>query len=208
MGAHVERQEQNRGISSHQFGADLQAALQADGIIGCCPLVAPTSFPFASWNGVTADWGHLLWPQCPVFDLLCSTPDEQRRLTHHLARTGRQQGVVCTHQACNPVSAEAKKTLERSGRIVHVFRKGSRVAACKGSFRTARLRAVKSKEGWSRWASTAALRLQSTNGALKSALEAICLTEEGVVPLQLTDCEALMGPAGSAYSLCGKHLEI
>ena len=32
--ASVEKQEQSRGVCSHQFGAGLQAALEADGIIG------------------------------------------------------------------------------------------------------------------------------------------------------------------------------
>ena len=41
--ASVEKLEQSRGICSHRFGAGLQAALEADGIIGCCPLVAPSS---------------------------------------------------------------------------------------------------------------------------------------------------------------------
>ena len=60
------------------------------------------------------------------------------------------------------LSTKTKKKLERSGRIVHVYRKGFKVAACKGSFRMALLSAVKSKEGWSLWVSTAALKLQFT----------------------------------------------
>ena len=100
-------------------------------------------------------------------------------------------------------ATETRKLLERGGRTVHVFRRGSRVAACKGSFRTARLRTVKSKEDWSLWASTAALRLQPTKGALKRPLKAVRLTEDGVVPLHITDREARLGPAGAAYGLEG-----
>ena len=86
--ASVRKLEQGRGICSHQFGAGLQAALEADGIIGCCPLVAPSSFPHASWNGVTADWWYLIELQRPVIDLLCSSPEEQRRLTRRLDDDG------------------------------------------------------------------------------------------------------------------------
>ena len=43
---------------------------------------------------MTADWGYLTGPQRPVIDLLCSSPDEQKRL-------GRRQDVVCTDQTYN-----------------------------------------------------------------------------------------------------------
>ena len=134
-----------------------------------------------------------------MFDFLCSPPDEQRRLTHRLA--ANRVWFALTRRAT--LSAETRRALERSGRIMHVFGKGPRVAACKGSCRAARRRAVKSKEDWSLWASTAALRLQSTKGALKRALEAVRLTDDGIVPLQLTDREAQLGPASAAYALDG-----
>ena len=197
--AYVTKQEQTRGISSHQFGAGLQVALQADGIIGCCPLAAPSAFPWSSWNGVTPDWGHQLQPQRPMLDLLCSSPDEQKRLLHHL--DNNKVWFALTRRAT--LSAEARRTLERGGSVVHVYKRGSRVAACKGSFRTAQLRTVKSKEDWSLWASAAALRLQTHKGDLKRALAAVRLTQDGVVPLTVSDREARKGPAGRAYSLSG-----
>ncbi len=58
--AHVERHEGARGFGSHQFWHGLRMALDLDGIIGCCPLVAPSSFPYSSWDGTSADWGYLL----------------------------------------------------------------------------------------------------------------------------------------------------
>ena len=91
---------------------------------------------------------------------------------------------------------------------MHVFRGGSRVAACKGSFRTARLRTVKSKEDWSLWASTAALRLQPTKGALKRALEAVHLTEDGAVPLHITGREALLRDMQRKDFPLGLHRQI
>jgi hypothetical protein len=68
--SHVERHEGGRGFGSHQFWHGLRMALDLDGIIGCCPLVAPSSFPYSSWDGTSADWGYLLRPGRPVYDLL------------------------------------------------------------------------------------------------------------------------------------------
>ena len=48
--AHVEKHEVKRGFGSHQFWHGLRVALDSDGIIGCCPLVAPSSFMYSSWD--------------------------------------------------------------------------------------------------------------------------------------------------------------
>ena len=42
--AYVEKHESKRGFGSHQFWHGLKIALDSDGIIGCCPLMAPSSF--------------------------------------------------------------------------------------------------------------------------------------------------------------------
>ena len=47
-GKHLEKLEQKREIGSAQFWTGLQKALNSDGIVGCCPLVAPVAFRFAS----------------------------------------------------------------------------------------------------------------------------------------------------------------
>ncbi len=49
--AHAERHEGGRGFGSHQFWHGPRMALDLDGIIGCCPLVTPSSFPYSSWDG-------------------------------------------------------------------------------------------------------------------------------------------------------------
>jgi hypothetical protein len=56
--AHVdsEKVETTRGVGSHQFWNELRVALRLDSIVGCCPLMAPSSFPYASWTGVSPDW--------------------------------------------------------------------------------------------------------------------------------------------------------
>lgn len=83
--SHVEKHELSRGYLSHQFGHGLRVALDLDGIIGCCPLVAPSSFPCSSWDGVSADWGYALPSTRPIFVLLCSSPEEQGRLAGLMA---------------------------------------------------------------------------------------------------------------------------
>ena len=61
-------------------------ALDLDVIIGCCPPVAPSSFPYSLWNGTvtSADWGYLLQPGRPVYDLLCASPEEQQHFSRLL----------------------------------------------------------------------------------------------------------------------------
>jgi len=201
-GKHLEKLEQKREIGSAQFWAGLQKALDSDGIVGCCPLVAPVAFSFASWDGTSVDWGHGLQPKRLVYSLLGATPQDQQRITRQLA--GEQVWFVVVRRAT--LDHKAKQTLAKIGRVITVFKRGSRVAACKGSFRAGKLKAIQSKDDWSIWASTAALRQQPTKDSLKAAIDAICLTADGVVPLDLghpSSREALLGPAGMAYQLSG-----
>ncbi len=67
--AYVEKHEVKRGFGSHQFWNGIRVALESDGIIGCYPLVAPSSFMFSSWDGVSADWGYQLHPRRPKFKI-------------------------------------------------------------------------------------------------------------------------------------------
>jgi hypothetical protein len=53
--SHVEKHESSRGFLSHQFSHCLLVALDLDSILGCCPWVAPSWFPYSSWDGVSAD---------------------------------------------------------------------------------------------------------------------------------------------------------
>jgi hypothetical protein len=79
---HVEKHEVARGFGSHQFWHGLRVALEADGFIGCSPLVAPSSFMYSSWDGISTDWGYQLQPNQPIFDLLPSSPAEQQFLSN------------------------------------------------------------------------------------------------------------------------------
>jgi hypothetical protein len=219
--AHVEKHELKRGFGSHQFWHGLRVALDSDGILGCCPLVAPSSFMYCSWDGITTDWGYQLQPSRPIYDLLRSTPEEQRFLSNWL----RLDQVWFALTRWTTLTPSTKAALERNGRVITVYKRESLVAASKGSFRAGRLRAIQSKEDWVLWASAAALEAQreegssadSANGAvmraradqvrlLKRRADSIRLTADGVVPLDVTcpsSREALLGPTGSAYTRSG-----
>jgi hypothetical protein len=82
--ANVERYEKSKGFGSHQFWNGLRVELDLDGIIGCCPLVAPSSLPYSAWDGMSTDWGCQLLPKRPIYDFLCAPPELQQRLAWKL----------------------------------------------------------------------------------------------------------------------------
>jgi len=151
--AHVEKHEAKRGFGSQQFWNGLREALGLDGIIGCCPLMAPSSFQYSSWNGVSAEWGFQLRPCRPIFDLLRYSPDEQRSLLGRL----RQDQVWFALTRRSTLGRNLEQELHREGQVITVYKRGSRVAASKHSFKTGILKANKSMENWTLWGSKAAL---------------------------------------------------
>jgi hypothetical protein len=114
--AHVELHETRQGFGSLQF------------VIGCCPLMAPSSFAFSSCDGMSADWGY------------------QHAGGPNLVRTDAKT-----------IDRGVKQVIERAVQVVTVYKKGSLIAACKGSYRTGKLRATQNKEDWCVWASRAAI---------------------------------------------------
>jgi hypothetical protein len=81
-----------------------------------------------------------------------------------------------------------KQVMERAGQVITVYMKGSRVAACKGSFRTGQLRAIQNEGDWLIWASHEAIGVGTRADlmlGLKQRLNSIRLTADGVVPLDL-----------------------
>jgi len=200
--AYVERHEKSRGFGSHQFWHGLRTALNLDSIIGCCPLVAPSSFPHSSWDGDSCDWGYQLRPNRLMFDLLCSPLGEQRRLCKLMS----PDKIWFALTRRSTLDREIRRALELIGQIVTVFKKGSRVAACKGCFRTAKLKAIQNKEDWCLWASKMAIRRQSARDEIKAKVDSIHLSADGVVPLDLScpsSREAMLGPARNAYTHSG-----
>jgi hypothetical protein len=57
-----------------------------------------------------------------------------------------------------------KQVMERAGQVVTVYKKGSLAAACKGSYRTGKLRATQNIEDWCVWASRAAIEARTEDG--------------------------------------------
>ena len=158
--AHVELHESSRGFGSHQFWHGLRIALNSDGVIGCCPLMAPSSFAFSSWDGMSADWGYQLRPNRPVFDLLCASPEQQLRLSKRMQAD--QVWFALTRR--RTLDRGVKQVMERAGQVVTVYKKGSLTAACKGSYRTGKLRATQNTEDWCVWASRAAIEARTEDG--------------------------------------------
>jgi hypothetical protein len=166
-------------------------------------------------------------PSRPIFDLLRSSPEEQRNLSNWF----RQDRVWSALTRRTTLEQSLKRAIEHAGRIVTVYKRASRVAACKGSFKSGILKAIQSREYWVLWASTTALGVlrdeansdtvdlaepaqitgrlgQRADGVreLKRRADSIRLTADGLVPLDLT-CpslrEALLGPTGAAYTRSG-----
>jgi hypothetical protein len=114
------------------------------------------------------------------YELLCSSPEEQqhRRLKADiswLALTGRSS-----------LDRTVKQVMERAVQVITVYKKGSRVGACKGSFRTGQLGAIQNQEDWCVWASHAAMGVGTRTDlirGLKQQLDSIRLMADGVVPL-------------------------
>jgi hypothetical protein len=180
-------------------------ALDLDGIIGCCPLVAPSSFPNSLWDGTLADWGYLLRPGRPVYDLVCASPEEQQRSSRRLKED--ISWFALTRRST--LDRTVKQVMERAGQVITVYEKGSRVAACKGSFRTGQLRAIQNKEDWCVWARHAAIGMDTRTDlmrGLKQRLDSIRLTADGVVPFDLgclSSREERLGPVAAAYTRSG-----
>ena len=90
----------------------------------------------------------------------------------------------------------------RLGATLTVFRRGDRAAAAKGSWRLAKLRTVRTSQDWTLWASPRAAGDAADQERQRLRLSGIHLTEDGVLPVDLS-CpsarEVLQGPVGPAY---------
>jgi len=111
--------------------------------------------------------------------------------------TGSQIWFAITRRSS--LDADVEQALKRTGQVVAQYCKGSLVAACKGAWRMAKIRAVQCKEKWTVWASCAAATSQQEATVLTSALNTICLSTDGVVPLDQDSREATFGPSAAAY---------
>ena len=203
--AQVEKDEATKGVATSQFWHGVRAALNAECIVGCNPLVAPSSFPIAlrCW-GTLEGWGHswAIPPTRVVYNLLTQSPEEQRQLCRPLAAGGIWWALTRE----STLDREVKAMLKQRGRVITVFKRGTYAAATKGSWRTATLKATQLREAWTIWASSGAAPSAPLLSDLKRRLDNIRLTADGVIPLDLTCLsarEATLGPAGAAYRYGG-----
>ena len=199
--AQVEKEETSKGVPSAQFWKELRTALALDCIVGCNPLVAPSSFPRAL-NGQGEGWGFNLSPSsCIIYNLLHLSAPEQWLVCQSL-RADRcwyalTRGSTLDHRT--------KALLSSLGVVLRVFRRGTRAAAAKGCWRLAKLKTVRTAQDWTLWSSRAA-RSEASQEQQKLRLSSIRLTEDGVVAPDLS-CpsarEVLLGPMASAYTYEG-----
>ncbi len=82
-----------------------------------------------------------------------ASPEEQQHFSRRLK--AETSWFVLTSRST--LDQTVKQVMERAGQVITVYKKGSRVAACKGSFRTGQLGAIQNKEDWCLWASHAAM---------------------------------------------------
>ena len=108
----MELYEQNIGICSHKFGADCRWPWTWMKSKDAAPWWHPHYSCALLEMECQWTWGHKLQPQLPVFAFLCSSPEEQRRLSQHLSR----------RSTCD---AGVKKSMVFTGRVVKVFERDS-----------------------------------------------------------------------------------
>ncbi len=112
--AHVEKVETARGFGSHHFWNELRVALSLDSIVGCCPPMPPSSFPYASWTGVSPDWGSQQRLSCPIFSLLCASTELQQSLSSRQ----RPDEVWFALSRRSTLDRHVKQLLERAGQVI------------------------------------------------------------------------------------------
>jgi hypothetical protein len=115
-----------RGFDSQQFWHGLRIALNLDGVIGYCPLMAPSSFAFSSWDGMSADWGYQLRPNRPVFDLFCASPELISVASLSKRMQADQIWFALTRR--RTLDRGVNQVIERAGQVVTVNKKGSLIA--------------------------------------------------------------------------------
>ena len=206
----VEHEENTVGIPSSQFWHGLRKTLLAPCVLGCNALVAPSVFPMALRNWTTPEgWGWAqfqladTWlPQGFLLNLLTANAQEQQDLCAYLSR--HPQWFVLTR--ARTLSLATKNMLTAHGHCLACYPRGSLIAASKGSWRKSSPRAIRSREDWYIWASSAAIADEGYQNRLKKALRDIPLTSDGVVLPDPSDpdCREIdLGPFGSLYQRSG-----
>jgi ribonuclease HI len=128
--------------------------------------------------------------------------DEQRQ--NCLVRGGLAAGGIWyALTRTSTLDPQVKARLVAEANPVHVFSRGTRAAAARGSWRKGILRATKTAEGWTLWASSAAVAGRQRRAELKLRLQNLRLTADGVDPSDPYGSEAAYGPMGTVYQYAG-----
>ena len=198
----VEQAEASRGVPSAQFMQHLRTALDADCVVGCQPLVAPSSFPIAIRGWDTAEgWGLPL--RAAPKRVLCNLLTLSAREQHDVCRPLTPQCMWFFLTRDTTLALDVKAQLERQARIVTCFKPGTRAAASKGFWRQGQCSSTKTLETWTLWASHGAVTRALSLDMIRQYLNNMCLTRDGGVPFDLDSPAArewILGPAGAAYN--------
>ena len=137
--AQVEKVDASRGVASAQFWHSVKVILGAECIVGCIHLVAPTSFPVAMrcW-GMLEGCGYSVasHPSPDMYCMLTQSPTEQLKMAQSLKAGATWWALTRASRA----------TLSDRGHVRAVVKRGTRAAACKGSWRLAKLQTRKTQE--------------------------------------------------------------
>jgi hypothetical protein len=203
--AQVEKENTSKAVPSAQFWKELRASLALDCVIRCSPLVAPSSFPMAQ-NGQGEGWGfNLPPPSCIIYSLLVlhlSAAPEQ----WHVCQSLRADKCWYALTRGSTLDSSTKEKLISLGMVLRVFRRGTSTAAAKGCWRLAKLKTVITAQDWTLWSSRAAAGSEASQEQQNLLLSSICLTDDGVVSLELarpSAQEVLRGPMVSVYAYEG-----
>ena len=140
--AQVEKDEASRGVASAQFWHGVRVILDAECVVGCNPLVAPSSFPVAvcCW-GMLEGWGYTSTshPSRVMYCMLSQSPAKQLQMAQSLKAGATWWALT---RASN-LAPEVRAILSNRGNVLAVFKCGTSAAACKGSWRLAKLQTCK-----------------------------------------------------------------
>jgi len=98
---------------------------------------------------------------------------------------------------------QVKSLLETRGGVLRTFGRGTQAVAAKGSWRNGRVRATKTAESWTLWASSEVVANMQKLAELKLRLSDLRLTADGVDPSDSSGREAAYGPVEPAYQYPG-----
>jgi hypothetical protein len=137
------------------------------------------------------DWGSQQRPCRPIFTMLCAPPELQQSLSSRL----RPDEVWFALSRKSTLDRHVKQVLERDWQVITVYKRGSKVAASKGSFRS----------GPSQLVISLGSLLQSLSGGLWSAALTVWC-QPSATGLPWWTQKILMVPQGHGQIILMQHI--